>query len=100
MNEKESLLVIIAFIYMMTLYGIVLFKGPRLNMFSKARFDGAKLGTYIKLLSATLVVSGVIGYLISRKFIVTVEYIGLNVLIAAIMGGNLLLFREGDKRSK
>jgi len=95
MNNDESILVICAFIFAITLYAVVMVRGPRLGIINrKVFFDKSKLPNYFRFLALVALLSVPFGYLVARQISLALEFAGLNVLIGVIMGVNLFLYRR------
>lgn len=101
MKNEEAILVISSFVFITTLYIIIMVRGPRLGLINKhAYFDKTRLPQYFKFLAVVAVLSVPVGFLLTRKASLLPAYVGLNLLIAAIMGVNLFLYRRRSQSER
>lgn len=95
MNNSESALVICSFIFAVIIYVTMLVRGPRLGLINKdVRFYRPGLKKYAIFLTATAIVSLLLGYLISKDINVALGFAGLNTFIGAAMGFSVFLYRR------
>ena len=93
--DNESALVIISIAFGTILYILTLLKAPKVKFVNNTtHVDKARLPTLLKFLLFVLIGSIPIGYAIARDSTLVLQFIGLNLLVGAIMGSNLILLRE------
>lgn len=98
-NDGESVLVICAFIFTVVLYTVVLAKGNRPSITYKGRhFDKSGFPIFYSFLICTLVLNLILGFAVTRTVSVTIAFTFLNLVIATIMGVNIFLVREKEKK--
>ena len=73
MDVKQSVLVIISFIFIAVLYVMILVKGPRLSLSARAHFDRSRTGAYLRFLGIVVVLSFLLGMLVTAKFSIAIE---------------------------
>ena len=95
MHNDESVLVIFAFIFAVTLYFVMMIRGPKLSIFNQnAYFNKSKMPEYFRFLAFVGFFSFPLGYMITRQTYLVFEFVGLNLLIGAIMGIGLILYER------
>ncbi len=95
MRDNQTLLVIIAFIFATVLFLISQIRGPRMGIINRdIYFDRSRLPTYFGFLLLVAVFSVPLGYLLVSNLKLGLEFAGLNLLVGAIMGANLILYRK------
>lgn len=99
--DAESVLVVCSFVFTIILYTIIMVRGPRPGIMNKGvYFDKTRLPSYFKFLVIVVLLSLVFGYTVTLQVQLAFGFAGLNILLAAIMGLNLFLFRKSSKTEK
>lgn len=100
--DSESFLVLCAFIFASILYLVAMIKGPRLGIVNKGvYFDRTKVPSYIRFLAIIALLSVSLGYIVTRRVYLALGFAGLNLLLGAIIGLQLFLYRRlNDKKEK
>jgi len=95
MDYGQSILVLSSIVFGTILYVLKLIRGPKVRFFNNTVYvDKSKLPILTKFLFGVAVASIPVGYVITRRTPLVLQYTGLNLLIGAIMGSNLILLRE------
>jgi len=95
MDNSESVLVLISFIFAIVLFVIILFRGPNMGIVNKGiYFDKSQIPLFLKFLLAVVIVSFPIGLVVAADAKQALGFTGLNSLLAAIMGLNLFLYKR------
>lgn len=98
MDHGQTILVITSFIFGTVLYILSLVKGPGLSIRpNSSHFDKTKLASLYKFLFIVTLVSVPVGYMVTHRLTVTAQYVGLSLLLSAIMGTGIFLQRKGPK---
>ncbi len=96
--DAETKLVIITFVFIGAMSLLIAAKAPKLSVINKdIRFDRTKMPVYIKFLVGVTVLSIGVGYIFTTGLLMISKYVGLNMFVGAILGANLILYRQKDK---
>lgn len=101
MNHSQSILVLTSMLFGTILFIVGIFKGPHLGVIhNNAYFDKTKLPDFFKFLLVVAIASVPIGYVVTKNFILILQYIGMNLLVSAIMAPKFMLYRENAKEKR
>jgi hypothetical protein len=101
MKERESVLILFTLIFAVALYGVKVLKGPQIDILGRGAYaDKTRIPLYIKFLGLTVLISGLLGYIVTKEVSFSLKYGGLNLLVGAIAGVNLIIYRSKGKTSK
>ena len=99
MNNSESILVIVSFIFSLALYCVVLIKGNRPSLLYKGiTFDKSKVTVFTKFMTLVFVASLFTGWVITREISLILGFTGINLFMAAVMGLNIFLYHRPESR--
>lgn len=104
MENAEGLLLFLTMAFGIVIGIISLIKGPAMGVFSvlsgKADIDQSQFPKYYKFLAITLVSCLILGLMITRDLDLVIKFTGLNMLLAAMMGSWIFLFRYKEEIKK
>jgi len=100
MNYDESVLVFSSIIFTIVLYILMLIKGPRISILKNTTyFDKTKLPTLFKILLVVVLLSIGIGFIVTQRLSLILQYAGINLLVSIIMVPSLTILR-GQRPNK
>lgn len=99
-SNNESLLVMSSLIFGIVLYILILAKGQKWSLLTgkNIRINKAKFPDLLRFLGVVTGISITVGLISASGLILTLKYVGLNLVISVIMGINLFMFEKA--RSK
>jgi Ca2+/Na+ antiporter len=103
MQNAESLLVIVSFVFMTVLFVWSRYRKPKSNFLDwytgkNVKFDKSQSFNYWRLVAGTAILSVLCGYLVDPTTTTVLWFTGLNTAMAAVTGVGIFLYKPLVKK--